>query len=80
MEMFDPAVTLTRSRRKTKAIAFQFARIGNDESAKAFLEELDRSETCGKYVSVDSGEFCRAAHARTTATLSDASLEKLVSA
>ncbi|RYP39595.1 hypothetical protein DL767_002143 [Monosporascus sp. MG133] len=36
------------------SLAFQFARIGDDEDAKTFLEELDESETCGKYVSVDA--------------------------
>ncbi|KAI0388797.1 ankyrin repeat-containing domain protein [Xylariaceae sp. FL0594] len=36
------------------AIAFQFARIGNNAGAKAFLHDLDASSTCGKYVSVDA--------------------------
>lgn len=60
------------------AIAFQFSRIGNDESAKHFLEELDQSEACGKYVNVSTGTFSLRCPINWSVSASDGNLGEIV--
>ena len=46
---------LNRATNVRKAIAFQFARVGNDRDAKKFLEHLDNKSTVKDYVDTLSG-------------------------